>query len=101
MWLMRVQHAHPPTHTHTHTHHRYSYNAYADPTSVQRAREAELRQHYTDSWQGSVQRSHATSEYEQAKREADQARLSKEIAESKERRAWDNLYYSPSSPPRY
>eukprot|EP00754_Rhynchopus_humris_P026981 Rhum_TRINITY_DN15054_c0_g1::Rhum_TRINITY_DN15054_c0_g1_i1::g.135006::m.135006 len=79
----------------------YSYNAYADPTSVQRAREAELRQHYTDSWQGSVQRSHATTEYEQAKREADQARLSKEIAESKERRAWDNLYYSPSSPPRY
>eukprot|EP01064_Diplonema_japonicum_P036520 TRINITY_DN822_c0_g1_i16.p1 TRINITY_DN822_c0_g1~~TRINITY_DN822_c0_g1_i16.p1 ORF type:complete len:331 (+),score=126.16 TRINITY_DN822_c0_g1_i16:69-995(+) len=76
----------------------YSYSGYTDPSSVQRARESQLRQYYTDSWQGSVERQRAATDYESAKREADSARLQKELAESKERRAWDKLYYSPSSP---
>ena len=82
----------------TKTPYRHSYQAYVDPTSVQRAREGQLRQYYTDSWNGSQQRSRAANDYETAKREADSARLQKEMAESKERRAWDQLYYSPSSP---
>jgi len=66
--------------------------------SVQRNREMELRQMYNDQWQGSQQRERAVQEYESAKHEADQARIAKEMAESKERRAWDSLYYSPASP---
>eukprot|EP01061_Rhynchopus_euleeides_P027318 TRINITY_DN4446_c0_g1_i2.p1 TRINITY_DN4446_c0_g1~~TRINITY_DN4446_c0_g1_i2.p1 ORF type:complete len:300 (+),score=130.90 TRINITY_DN4446_c0_g1_i2:98-997(+) len=79
----------------------YVANSAVDPSSVQRQRESQLRQYYSDSWQGSVQRSRAADDYESAKREADAARLQKEIAESKERRAWDQLYYSPSSPRYY
>eukprot|EP01060_Flectonema_neradi_P033753 TRINITY_DN5748_c1_g1_i1.p1 TRINITY_DN5748_c1_g1~~TRINITY_DN5748_c1_g1_i1.p1 ORF type:complete len:298 (+),score=55.21 TRINITY_DN5748_c1_g1_i1:71-964(+) len=72
-----------------------------DPSSVQRARESVLRGYYNESWQGSVERQRAATEYEQAKREADAARMQKELAESKERRAWDKMYYSPASPRYY
>jgi len=40
----------------------------------------------------------AQADYEQARREADAARMQKEQAESRERQAWDKLYYSPQSP---
>eukprot|EP01064_Diplonema_japonicum_P036519 TRINITY_DN822_c0_g1_i15.p1 TRINITY_DN822_c0_g1~~TRINITY_DN822_c0_g1_i15.p1 ORF type:complete len:315 (+),score=102.39 TRINITY_DN822_c0_g1_i15:98-1042(+) len=65
--------------------------------SMRRAREDQLRGYYTQEW-GSQQREQATLEYENAKREADSARLHKEMAESKERNAWDKMYYSPASP---
>lgn len=42
--------------------------------------------------------SRAQSDYEQARRDADAARMQKEQAESRERQAWDKLYYSPQSP---
>jgi len=40
----------------------------------------------------------AHADYEMARREADAARMQKEMAESKERQAWDKLYYNPASP---
>lgn len=69
--------------------------------SVARARrEQELRKLYEEQW-ATAERSRLQSEYEQAKRDADSARVSKELAESKERLAWDRMYYSPSSPRRF
>eukprot|EP01062_Namystynia_karyoxenos_P031536 TRINITY_DN233_c1_g1_i3.p1 TRINITY_DN233_c1_g1~~TRINITY_DN233_c1_g1_i3.p1 ORF type:complete len:486 (+),score=218.46 TRINITY_DN233_c1_g1_i3:78-1460(+) len=41
----------------------------------------------------------ATADYEAARREADAARMQKEVAEQRERQAWDRLYYQPNSPP--
>ncbi|KAJ9445378.1 calmodulin-like protein containing EF hand domain [Diplonema papillatum] len=83
------------------SHVAYAYSMDADPSSVQRARETQLRQYYTDTWQGSAQRDRAMSDYEAAKRDADAARMQKEMAESKERQAWDRLYYNPTSPRFY
>ena len=74
---------------------------YSDPTSIQRARESQLRGYYNETWQGSVERQRASDDYSNAKREADAARMQKELAESRERRAWDKLHYSPSSPRYY
>jgi len=69
--------------------------------SVARARrEQELRKLYEEQWAAS-ERGRLQGEYEQAKRDADSARVGKEMAESKERLAWDRMYYSPSSPRRF
>eukprot|EP00755_Sulcionema_specki_P021561 Sspe_Gene.74452::Locus_46210_Transcript_1_1_Confidence_1.000_Length_1546::g.74452::m.74452 len=46
----------------------------------------------------SPQRAQALSEYELAKRKADELRAKKEEAEREEREAWNRLYYSPASP---
>eukprot|EP01059_Diplonema_ambulator_P031344 TRINITY_DN5717_c0_g1_i1.p1 TRINITY_DN5717_c0_g1~~TRINITY_DN5717_c0_g1_i1.p1 ORF type:complete len:328 (+),score=67.07 TRINITY_DN5717_c0_g1_i1:77-985(+) len=75
-------------------------SAHTGHESMQRAREDQLRGYYTQEW-GNQQRDQAALDYEQAKREADAARLHKEMAEAKERNAWDRMYYSPASPQQY
>ncbi|KAJ9471444.1 calmodulin-like protein containing EF hand domain [Diplonema papillatum] len=77
------------------------YQVATAPTSVQRARESELRGYYTDTWQGAGQKDRLMSDYETARHAADSARMQKESAESRERQAWDKLYYNPSSPGHY
>eukprot|EP01062_Namystynia_karyoxenos_P042742 TRINITY_DN3129_c1_g1_i5.p1 TRINITY_DN3129_c1_g1~~TRINITY_DN3129_c1_g1_i5.p1 ORF type:complete len:318 (+),score=132.49 TRINITY_DN3129_c1_g1_i5:41-955(+) len=74
--------------------------AEAEAAAARTRREAELRRLYDEQW-AAAERARAAAEYEQAKREADEARAQKALAESKERLAWDRLYYSPSSPRRF
>lgn len=74
--------------------------AEAEAAAARTRREQELRRLYEEQWQA-AERSRTQREYEQAKRDADSARVQKELAESKERLAWDRLYYSPSSPRRF
>eukprot|EP01062_Namystynia_karyoxenos_P031534 TRINITY_DN233_c1_g1_i1.p1 TRINITY_DN233_c1_g1~~TRINITY_DN233_c1_g1_i1.p1 ORF type:complete len:326 (+),score=132.08 TRINITY_DN233_c1_g1_i1:78-980(+) len=71
----------------------------AAQASAQRAREDQLRQYYAESW-ASQERDRLAAEYDGAKRDADAARVQKEQAESRERAAWDKLYYAPASPQR-
>lgn len=61
----------------------------AADANVKAQQEAEARAH-----------ADALAAYEQARKDADAARIAKEVAESRERSAWDQMYYSPASPPR-
>eukprot|EP01065_Artemidia_motanka_P029007 TRINITY_DN348_c0_g1_i2.p2 TRINITY_DN348_c0_g1~~TRINITY_DN348_c0_g1_i2.p2 ORF type:complete len:315 (+),score=135.69 TRINITY_DN348_c0_g1_i2:136-1080(+) len=74
--------------------------AEAEASAARARRQAELRSMYEEQW-AATERARLAGEYESAKREADSARVQKELAESKERLAWDRLYYSPSSPRRF
>lgn len=72
----------------------------AAAAAARQQREAELRGMYEAQW-AEQEKARLQAEYEAAKRSADAARMQKETAESRERAAWDRLYYSPSSPSRF